>query len=154
LIDGSPRLTGPRRQSARGAAERKRRVSEGSTLRAAQAPATPARDLIAPGREPSCDAALRMRERDRKGPVNGAAHPRGWDGRTPGDTAGPESPPCPPPRVSVVARVRRSPGFGPSLAFPVSQWRVSEMMMLVTGAASQPRRIGFRASAARVEWTS
>jgi hypothetical protein len=29
----------------------------------------------------------------------------------------------PSPEGSVVARVRRSPGFGPSLAFPVSQWR-------------------------------
>src|SRR6185312_9646888 len=28
----------------------------------------------------------------------------------------------PPPRVSV-ARAERSPGFGPSLAFPVAQWR-------------------------------
>ena len=29
----------------------------------------------------------------------------------------------PPPRVCMVARTERSPGFGPSLAFPVSQWR-------------------------------
>jgi hypothetical protein len=29
----------------------------------------------------------------------------------------------PSPEGSVVARARRSPGFGPSLAFPVSQWR-------------------------------
>ncbi len=37
------------------------------------------------------------------------------------------SPPIPPPRVFVVARDERSPGFGRfPLAFPVSQWRVSE----------------------------
>jgi hypothetical protein len=29
----------------------------------------------------------------------------------------------PPPRVSMVARTERSPGFGTPLAFPVSQWR-------------------------------
>jgi hypothetical protein len=31
----------------------------------------------------------------------------------------------PPPRVFAVARTERSPGFGPPLAFPVSQWRLS-----------------------------
>ena len=31
----------------------------------------------------------------------------------------------PPPRVCMVARTERSPGFGPPLAFPVSQWRMS-----------------------------
>jgi hypothetical protein len=30
----------------------------------------------------------------------------------------------PSPEGSVVARARRSPGFGPPLAFPVSQWRL------------------------------
>jgi hypothetical protein len=57
-------------------------------------------------------------------PLKQLAHPRGSeDGRARAE-ARPESPPFPPPRASVVARAERSPGFGPSLAFPVAQWRV------------------------------
>jgi hypothetical protein len=33
----------------------------------------------------------------------------------------------PPPRVFMVARTERSPGFGTPLAFPVSQWLLSGM---------------------------
>jgi hypothetical protein len=47
----------------------------------------------------------------------------------------------------MVAREQRSPGFGPSLAFPVAQWRRERGYAPVTVAG--PRRIhtGFRASA-------
>jgi hypothetical protein len=50
-----------------------------------------------------------------------------------------------PPRVNEVARAERSPGFGPSLAFPVSQWRVERGGWLPVTVAG-PRRIctGFR----------
>ena len=57
------------------------------------------------------------------------------------------TPPVPPPRELVVARTERSPGFGPPLAFPVSQWRRERSNLPVTVAG--PRRIctGFRKSA-------
>jgi hypothetical protein len=85
---------------------------------------------------------------DRRARINQTAHPRGAeDGRTSAEWMRPESPPVPPPRGCVVAREQRSPGFGPSLAFPVAQWLVSEVNAPVTVAG--PRRIctGFRASA-------
>ena len=57
----------------------------------------------------------------------------------------------PPPRVLLVARTERSPGFGPSLAFPVAQWRRERRVGLIEAVpvtVAGPHRCytGFRAS--------
>jgi hypothetical protein len=52
----------------------------------------------------------------------------------------------------MVARTERSPGFGPPLAFPVSQWLMSGVsagsirQMPVTVAGPRRHQTGFRAS--------
>ena len=74
---------------------------------------------------------------------------RGWavsDGEEPSST-----PPTLPRGCCMVARTERSPGFGPSLAFPVSQWRHERSAGLegaVPVTVAGPRRYctGFRAS--------
>jgi hypothetical protein len=57
----------------------------------------------------------------------------------------------PPPRVLLVARTKRSPGFGPSLAFPVAQWRRERRVGLIEAVpvtVAGPHRCctGFRVS--------
>ena len=82
-----------------------------------------------------------MKDRPSSGPKTGGARQR-RRGRHATD---------PPPRVHLVARTERSPGFGPSLAFPVAQWRVSEDVasaeaVPVTVAGPHRCCTGFRAS--------
>src|SRR5690606_29996628 len=78
---------------------------------------------------------------------NATAHPgqAGMGANPPRFRAG-MAPPAPPPRVTVVARTERSPGSGPSSAFPVSQWHVDEVDVPVTVAGPRRIRTGFRAS--------
>ena len=62
------------------------------------------------------------------------------------------APPFPPPRVLRVARTQRSPGFGPSLAFPgKSQWHLSEESRARYSGGAAPELHRLPRISARVE---